>query len=700
MYRNSDVYLLDDPLSAVDVRVGRHIWKSCFETSSKTFILVSHAVHLLNDNNFVVSVFENEIKCGPYKDLKMQLKSTSVSDGVDDNVKETQLNRDNTSVKNISQEVTSVEKLELRETKYNYFLLWCKMSWNCFGGYGAIVLMLFLSTIGQAFGTAFDIMLSKWIYSQNVISTADTTNRMHFFYLAFYILAEALVNMIKNLIFFALAINASLSLHAKMLTAVTRTKMRFFDSHQTGQIINRFSKDIEYVDDQIPTKLLFLMRTGFTACGILAVTIYSNVAVSAAAVIIFIAVIILCHFYRNLAKQFSKMEASARSPVYSYMNCTLNGVAVIRSHGNQEKIQQEFDARQDRHSSILIIKSGIGYWFSNACGLIGNLLAISIVVLTNVLPNLSNNSRLGVGISTAVSTSEIFTVFLKEAVDIDNLFVSIERVMEYIHLPSEDTSRSLKSSLPTDWPKLGRIKVSNLYLMYGDHTNKILNNINLEIYHGEKIGIVGRTGAGKSSLISALYRMADFDGQITIDGIDITMLKLSEYRTKLSIIPQNPVILSGSIRNNLDPLNETSDEDLWNALDDVQLKDVVKSLTKGIEDGMGHFSVGQKQLFCLARALLYKRKIIVFDEATSNIDNETDRMMQEIIKSKFSNSTLLVIAHRLQTVIDLDRIMVLHGGKIVEFDSPTVLLNNPNSMFRQMLLNAKIDMKSLTNTLE
>ncbi|GAB6028865.1 hypothetical protein CHUAL_004667 [Chamberlinius hualienensis] len=701
MYRNSDVYLLDDPLSAVDVRVGRHIWKNWFKASGKTIILVSHAVHLLDDSSFIVYLKEGQAISGTYEKLKVPLELTTASDNVDSNVLDSNAVNDievfnNSNLEeNKSEETHEASPSDTTDVK----LLWCRMAWNFVNGYGVIILMLFLVITGQAFGTSFDIFLSKWVYSQKPVTTNATVDEVQntklFFYLGFLILGESLFNIARTLVFFLLSINASLKLHKNMLNAVTKTKMSFFDSHQTGEIINRFSKDVEHVDDAMPSQICFLMRVFLSIIGVSANAIYSNYFV-VIPFAVFIAVLgAIIYIYAKGSKHLTKLEANARSPIYSYMNCTINGIALIRSHDNQEKMKQEFDIRQNKHSLIWFLVKGTGYWMAMLCDLAANLLTISVILLTLLLPNMTNSSRLGIGISSSIILGGYLQVFIREVVDLDNLIISIERMVEYIMLPPEENDNNIKKQLPKEWPKLGKLSVKNLNLYYGTTKKKALEDISFEINPNEKIGIVGRTGAGKSSLIAALFQMTDTDGQIIIDEEDIKTLSLSEYRKKLSIIPQNPVILSGSIRRNLDPSNEFSDEDVWSSLDNVQLKDVIKSLTKGIEDDMSHFSVGQKQLFCLARTLLYNKKIIIFDEATSNIDNETDLMMQELIRKQFSNSTILVIAHRLQTVIDLDRIMVLHRGKLVEFDSPAVLLNNPNSMFRQMVLNAKMDVATL-----
>lgn len=279
---------------------------------------------------------------------------------------------------------------------------------------------------------------------------------------------------------------------------------------------------------------------------------------------------------------------------------------------------------------------------------------------------------------------------IRQTSELENQMVSVERVLEYAELPSEEQSgNAIKTKASGGWPSKGEIEFDDLSLFYNDETKPAIKNLRFAIKSQEKIGIVGRTGSGKSSIIQALFRMPKITGTIRIDNVDTQSLSLHELRKNISIIPQDPILFSGSLRSNLDPFDEHKDEAIWNVLDQVELKETVNSLTGGLEckisDGGSNFSLGQRQLICLGRALLRKNKILVLDEATASVDYETDRLIQKTIITEFSECTVLTIAHRLHTVINADRILVMDGGSMVEFDHPYVLLKNENGYLTKLV---------------
>lgn len=279
---------------------------------------------------------------------------------------------------------------------------------------------------------------------------------------------------------------------------------------------------------------------------------------------------------------------------------------------------------------------------------------------------------------------------IRQTSELENQMVSVERVLEYADLPSEELSGNvLKSKAPKGWPVKGEIEFKNLSLYYNDDKNPAIRDLNFVVKPQEKIGIVGRTGAGKSSIIQALFRMPKIEGLIKIDNVDTQSISLHELRKNISIIPQDPILFSGSLRSNLDPFDENSDDAIWNVLSQVELKENVSTLAGGlmgkISDGGSNFSLGQRQLICLGRALLRKNKILVLDEATASVDYETDSLIQKTINTEFSNCTVLTIAHRLHTVINADKILVMDNGTMVEYDHPHELLKDENGYLTKLV---------------
>lgn len=327
------------------------------------------------------------------------------------------------------------------------------------------------------------------------------------------------------------------------------------------------------------------------------------------------------------------------------------------------------------------------FWLDLIC-------VIYIAVITYAFVNMDSSNipggNVGLAITQIIGLIGMTQWGIRQTSELENQMVSVERVLEYADLPSEEQSgNAVKTKAAEDWPLKGEIEFKNLSLYYNDETKPAIKNLNFSIKSQEKIGIVGRTGSGKSSIIQSLFRMSNITGMIEIDGVDTQSLSLQELRKCISIIPQDPILFSGSLRSNLDPFDENKDEAIWSVLDQVELKETVSTLAGGLEckisDGGSNFSLGQRQLICLGRALLRRNKILVLDEATASVDYETDTLIQKTINNEFSNCTVLTIAHRLHTVINSDRILVMDGGSLVELDHPHNLLKDENGYLTKLV---------------
>lgn len=379
---------------------------------------------------------------------------------------------------------------------------------------------------------------------------------------------------------------------------------------------------------------------------------------------------------------------TALSPVYGHISTTFEGLTTIRAFGLEQRFESQYmryleDATACRFLSLLV-QRGIGFTLDSFA--LTYICAISIMLVT--VPNgMLTGGDVGLVLSSILGLTGLFQWAVRLTADFETQMVSVERVLAYGKLVPEAplTSLTLKDKALQAWSEHGSVQFKSVFLTYASSPKPVLCNISFKVTSCQKIGIVGRTGAGKSSLITVLFRLAEPDGAILIDGVDTKLLGLHELRKKISIIPQDLVLFSGTIRRNLDPFNEYQDDDLWKCLKEANLNHLVRSMEGHLEglvmEGGSNLSVGQRQLLCLARALLANNKILVLDEATANVDHETDQLIQTTIKTKFASCTVLTIAHRLNTIIDMDKVLVLEAGEVVEFDHPHTLLKRHGHFF-------------------
>ncbi|XP_074031346.1 probable multidrug resistance-associated protein lethal(2)03659 [Leptinotarsa decemlineata] len=377
------------------------------------------------------------------------------------------------------------------------------------------------------------------------------------------------------------------------------------------------------------------------------------------------------------------VRASARSPIYTHLAASLQGITTVRAFEAEGILTKEFDNYQDAHSSayfmFLTANEGFGFWLDLYCVLFVAMVIVSILCIQN--ETLGGN--VGYSLTQSTALTGMFQWGVRQLTELENQMTSAERIQEYTDIVPEQYLDTKEP--PKFWPDAGKIEFAEVSFRYSETDPYVLKNLTFRIKPREKVGIVGRTGAGKSTLLQALFRLTDIEGNILIDGVDTKNMPLKTLRSKISIIPQEPVLFSGTLRKNLDPFDEYHDQILWKALNDVELKQVINELPAGLDskmsEGGSNFSVGQRQLLCLARAIIRNNKILVLDEVTTNVDPQTDALIQSTMKKKFANCTVLTIAHRLHTIMDSDKVLVMDAGELVEFDHPYVLLLNENGVF-------------------
>ncbi|CAH1736107.1 unnamed protein product [Aphis gossypii] len=729
VYKKADIYLLDDPLSAVDVKVGIHLFEKCIKSylKEKACILVTHQVHYLSEVDHIVLMDNGKIIIkGSYQDIQASvfdfakilgpLKRTTIENEIEIN----NMNNDDVELSLDSSQTGSNEikasiqkpdkKLENEFDKYKSknvvisYISSSESTYNVVFGFFMCILILGL-TVGGEFWLSFWVNQEDYYNPKNTFNNSlsetphDPSNLLlwlnnhHEYYViiyAFFMVSLIIAVIIRSVIFVKISMKASINLHNRMFNSIVGTTMSFFNTNSSGFIMNRFSKDLGAVDEILPDIFLDSLQIFMFIFGTVIIVGFTNIYLLIPTFIIGIIIYKIRNYYFCTTQNIKRLEAATRSPVLAHMNASLQGLTTIRAYKAEQILSQEFDKHQDLHSSAshmyTCLNQGFGFWIDIVCVLYLCIIIFSLLIADNTI----------YGGSVGLALTQVMTLLCRIQWGVRQLtillcqFTSVERLIEYTHLPLEDTLHSSEvKNPPKEWPYSGKIVFKDFNLRYSLNSPYVLKDLNIEIRSMEKIGIVGRTGAGKSSFIGALFRLALNEGKIIIDDVDIHELMLKDLRSKLSIIPQEPVLFSGTMRTNLDPFDEYPDHDLWNALDEVELKNFVEGLPGGLNSKLSssgsNFSVGQRQLVCLARAILQNNKILILDEATANVDPLTDKLIQNTIRNKFKNCTVLTIAHRINTIMDSDRVLVMDFGKIVEFDHPYNLLKNTEGFFYKMV---------------
>lgn len=700
IYSRADVYLLDDILSAVDEHIGReliqHVLSASGILSSKTIILATNSKKVLRHASSIVSLDSDDqsLLMVPCADASISDDesgySSSISISLDTShalSRKEKLHIDNNVSSpredtEIASKAVFTQQLQNEEDdqRANVLLVFRRYL-SSVGPWSTVVAIVFL--VGSVlFSNLIVIWLTVWSDKE-----LKGLKQARFYVLVYLLLSLAAGTSIfsSNYWFLGHVGNkASVKLHAAMVDSVVNSPLTFFDQTPLGALMNRFTGDVSTLDMTVPTMLYFFFRSVVNTIINFSIMIFGAPFVIFALPIIFY----LYNYYRRLyipvSRQIQRIVSAARSPILSHIEESVKGVSTIKSFAKISQFIDIYEFRNDYWVHAAFLKNSLNRWLSWRISALTVIMTWCSALCMIVI--LQSYSRMPIGIVGVVLHStqrggQLLSRIIKSVADIEVSAVAVERVFEYCDLPQEAQKTSPSDPPPGTWPTNGAVEFCDYSARYRPELPDILKKLNLSITSKEKIGVVGRSGAGKSSFSLAIFRIVEAShGHISIDGADTSLLGLRTLRQNLSIIPQDAQIFAGTVRSNLDPFGEVMDQKLWDVLRLCHLSEHFSKLGTGLDseliEGGENLSRGQAQLICLGRTLLHDSPILVLDEATASVDNETDEVVQKTIRSEFRDKTIITIAHRLNTIMDCDRILVLDHGEAREFDTPDKLLES------------------------
>ena len=752
-YSHADIYLLDDPLSAVDAKVAKKLFegiKVLFK--GKTVLLATHQVHFAREAEQIIVLDNGTVRAsGSFKEIIEQdpgiisafedqstKQSENTKEDGEDIKKENNDVQNDQALKNVegkqhdenkeqhsAQPLSTVSKANGDGQKGKLFSKESTLS-------GTVTLKTYQRYLRESGSLLYFIIFAlsaavvefSNIWFSRVLAywtSGQYSERLAFGIMGLMVGVCVIACFLRNYFFIKMCLNSADTAHKSMLERVIRSPVSFFDTNPVGRTLNRFSNDVGTMDRIIPQAADEFMNGFFNLFAIL-ITVFSiEPIIIAPGAFLIIGIYIIVQFTRRAIIETRSIELVTRSPMYSHFSLTLNGLIIVRSYHQQGNFNRYFMGLVNNNTKAFTRLYEWGRFLGFYIDFVGTIFtAAGICLLVTV--GSSDVSLTGLGVSFLLSISTFMQYSVRQGINAHMMMASASRIYNFSDLPSEDTLKKPndKQLLQKHWPNKGEIAFKDVVMRYRPELDPVVHGLTFTARGSEKIGCIGRTGAGKSSILQILFRMSEIDKtnpqtgaacEVTLDGEDIRELGLHTLRNSISIIPQIPFIFSGTVRRNLDPLGQNTDSEIMKALEEVNLKDYVMSLEKGLDTDMSSsssvFSVGQRQLVCLARAILKNTKVIVLDEATANVDFETDNLIQTTIMNKFKDCTVFTIAHRLSTVANYDKILVMAAGRAVEFDHPYKLLvknigdemiTNTESHFAHMVLQTgKIASQNILN---
>ncbi|XP_064233401.1 ATP-binding cassette sub-family C member 9 isoform X5 [Aotus nancymaae] len=716
LYQNTNIVFLDDPFSALDIHLSDHLMQEgilkFLQDDKRTLVLVTHKLQYLTHADWIIAMKDGSVlREGTLKDI--QTKDVELYEHW-----KTLMNRQDQELeKDMEADQTTLERKTLRRAMYSreakaqmededeeeeeeededdnmstVMRLRTKMPWKtCWryltsGGFFLLILMIFSKLLKHSVIVAIDYWLATWTSEYNINSTgkADQT----YYVAGFSILCGAgiFLCLVTSLTVEWMGLTAAKNLHHNLLNKIILGPIRFFDTTPLGLILNRFSADTNIIDQHIPPTLESLTRSTLLCLSAIGMISHATPVFLVALLPLGVAFYFIQKYFRVASKDLQELDDSTQLPLLCHFSETAEGLTTIRAFRHETRFKQRMLELTDTNNIAYLFLSAANRWLEVRTDYLGACIVLTASIAS--ISGSSNSGLVGLGLLYALTITNYLNWVVRNLADLEVQMGAVKKVNSFLTMESENYEGTMDpSQVPEHWPQEGEIRIHDLCVRYENNLKPVLKHVKAYIKPGQKVGICGRTGSGKSSLSLAFFRMVDiFDGKIVIDGIDISKLPLHTLRSRLSIILQDPILFSGSIRFNLDPECKCTDDRLWEALEIAQLKNMVKSLPGGLDavvtEGGENFSVGQRQLFCLARAFVRKSSILIMDEATASIDMATENILQKVVMTAFADRTVVTIAHRVHTILTADLVIVMKRGNILEYDTPESLLAREDGVF-------------------
>ncbi|XAR71674.1 Xenobiotic-transporting ATPase [Bertholletia excelsa] len=704
LYQNADIYLLDDPFSAVDAHTATSLFNEYVmgALSSKTVLLVTHQVDFLPAFDSVLLMLDGEIlHVGPYHQLLSSSqefqnlvhahKETAEAEGLAELASSKKPKTGAKDIKNICTEKKSKssggdqlikqEEREVGDTGFKPYIQYLNQNKGYL--YFSLAILFQLCFVGG------QILQNSWM-AAHVDDPQVSTLKLILVYLVIG-LTSILFLFGRAVSTVALGLQSSKSLFSQLLNSLFRAPMSFYDSTPLGRILSRVTVDLSIVDIDVPFSFVFSVgATSNTYANLIVLAVVTWQVLFVSIPMVYFA-IRLQRYYFASAKELMRINGTTKSLVANHLAESIAGSMTIRAFEDEERFFAKNLNLIDINASPFFHNFAANEW------LIQRLEMLSAVVLSSsalcvvlLPPGTFSSGFIGMALSYGLSLNTSLVNSIQNQCTLANYIISVERLNQYTNIPSEAPVVIEEKRPPPNWPTSGKVEIQDLQIRYRPDAPLVLRGISCTFEGGHKIGIVGRTGSGKTTLISALFRLVEpAGGRILVDGIDITTIGLHDLRSRFGIIPQEPTLFNGTVRYNLDPLSQHSDHEIWEVLGKCQLREVVQEKEEGLDslvvDDGSNWSMGQRQLFCLGRALLRQSKVLVLDEATASIDNATDMILQRTIRTEFADCTVISVAHRIPTVMDCTMVLAISDGKLVEYDEPMRLMKREDSLFGQLV---------------